>query len=273
MAITAKDVMALRQRTGLGMMECKQALNDAQGDVEKAIALLKERLGSKMQERDVLAGEGALGVVTGNGSVVMVEVRSETDFAARNDSFKAGVQKCAEAALALPDGAIEPNDAIKAAIEDLRITIKENISFARGIKLSGAKIGAYIHHNGKLGAVVTAEGEVDEDLLKGICQHLIAADGRGALALPMPSLKPRPPASPARSPRRSPRARSASGSATTRCWDRCTSARWTPRSPLPTTSPRGRNSPPSPAWKSAAEASAVPIEKPHPPAPRRRGFF
>ena len=185
MAITAKDVMGLRQRTGLGMMECKQALSDADGDVDKAIALLKERLGSKMQERTVEAGEGALAVASNGSSIAIVEVRSETDFAARNDSFKESVQKVADAALKQADGEVKADAAINEIIENLRITIKENISFARGYRFTGEKIGSYVHHNGKLGAVVVAEGPVDEDLLKGICQHLIAADGQGQFAIPL----------------------------------------------------------------------------------------
>jgi len=185
MAITAKDVMALRQRTGLGMMECKKALNDADGDTDQAIALLRERLGSKMQQRDAVAGEGAIAVATNGESVAMVEVRSETDFAARNDQFKEGAQKAADAALTAGDGEVPANDEISAIVDELRITIKENISYARGVRISGEKVGSYVHHNGKLGAIVAGEGDLEHDLLRGICQHLIAADGKGQLAVPL----------------------------------------------------------------------------------------
>lgn len=184
--ITAKDVMALRQRTGQGMMECKKALSDASGDVEQAVALLRERVGGKMDERDKEAGEGVIAVAVGQGQIAIVEIRSETDFVARNDGFVAAGQKIADAALATGgEGSIEADDVIKKIIEDLRITFKENISFARGLKINGPKVGSYVHHNHKIGAVVTADGEVNDDLLKGICQHLIAADGRGQWARPL----------------------------------------------------------------------------------------
>ena len=138
-----------------------------------------------MQERDAEAGEGAIAVATNGSSVALVEMRSETDFTARNDSFKEGTQKAAEAALGGPEGDVAASDAISEIVENLRITIKENISFGGGVKLSGEKVGSYVHHNGKLGAVVTAEGDIDDDLLKGICQHLIAADGKGQWAVPL----------------------------------------------------------------------------------------
>ncbi len=183
MAITAKDVMALRQRTGLGMMECKKALADAEGDVEQAVALLRERVGGKIDERQTEAGEGAIAAAVDNGNVAMIELLSETDFAARNDKFVTAAKQLAE--LAVKSGGTEVTPDMKAIVDDLRITIKENISLGRIVRLSGQKVGSYVHHNGKLGAVVTAEGEIGDDLLRGICQHLIAADNQGLLATPL----------------------------------------------------------------------------------------
>lgn len=183
--ISAKDVMALRTRTGQGMMECKKALADADGDTDKAVELLRERAGGKMDERDQEAGEGVVSIATGDGAVAITEIRSETDFVARNEGFVEAGNKIAAAALAEGEGDVASNDAIAAVIEDLRITFKENISYARGNKLTGSKIGHYVHHNNKVGAVVVADGEIDGDLLRGICQHLIAADGKGQWAIPM----------------------------------------------------------------------------------------
>lgn len=187
MAVSAKDVMALRKRTGLGMMECKEALNETDGDVDGAIKYLQEKLGAKMAERsDREAAEGAIAAAVRDGSVAIIGLKSETDFAAKNDSFRDGAQKIAELALDLPAGEFtEPTPEMKAVIEQLRITIKENISLGRGVKLSGEKAGAYVHHTGKVGAVLAGEGDLDADLIRGICQHIVVADGLGQWAVPL----------------------------------------------------------------------------------------
>jgi len=187
MAVSAKDVMALRKRTGLGMMECKEALGETSGDMDAAIEYLRKKLGDKMAERsDREASEGAIAAAANDGSVALVSLKSETDFAAKNDSFREGAAKIAELALVLPDGEInEPTKEMKDVIENLRITIKENISLGRAVKMSGGKVGSYVHHNGKLGVIVTGEGDLSDDLLKGICQHITVADGEGQWAIPL----------------------------------------------------------------------------------------
>jgi len=187
MAIEAKTVMKLRSRTGLGMMECKAALEATGGDEEAAIAKLREELGAKMNERsDRAASEGVVAVTTKDNSVVMMVLTSETDFSAKNDTFREAAQKIAVELLAGPDGEIKAAmPAGQALIENLRITIKENISFAKGIKLTAPKVGSYVHHNGKVGVVIAGEGDLSEDLLKGLCQHLVAADGKGQWPAPI----------------------------------------------------------------------------------------
>lgn len=187
MATTAKDVMALRKRTGLGMMECKEALNETGGDMDAAIEYLKKKLGDKMAERsDREAAEGAIAAAARNGSVALIALKSETDFASRNDSFRAGAQKCAELALDESEGEFtEPTAAMKDVIDNLRITIKENISFAKGVKLSGEKVGSYVHHNAKVGVVISGQGDLSDDLLKGLCQHITVADGKGQWQVPL----------------------------------------------------------------------------------------
>lgn len=185
MAITAKEVMSLRQRTGLGMMECKKALAESAGDVEEAIKLLVERVGGKIDQRTAEAAEGLVAAVVSDGAVAMTELRSETDFAARNDMFVEGARKIAQLALAGPDGQQEPTDAMQEVVTDLRLSIKENISVGRVVRISGPKVGHYVHHTGKMGAAVAGEGDLSDDLLRGICQHLSAADGKGALAQPL----------------------------------------------------------------------------------------
>lgn len=176
MAIAAKDVMGLRQKTGLGMMECKQALQETDGDVEAAIELLRKKLKGKMDERsERAAAEGVIQVARGDGAAAMIELNSETDFAARNESFQQAADQLAELALnAEQDGEVQPGDPMNQVVENLRITIKENISFRRGVKLSGEKIGSYVHHNGQVGVILSASGPIDDELLTGICQHIAA---------------------------------------------------------------------------------------------------
>lgn len=178
MAITAKDVNDLRKRTGMGMMECKRALTDADGDTEKAVELLRERAGGKMDDRgDREQAEGCVAIAQNDGAIAMVSVLTETDFAARNEGFKESTQKIADMTLALSGTGdnLEATDEMKALVEDLRLTIKENISIGKLIRLEGEKAGGYVHMTSKLGAIVTAQGDIDEDLLRGICQHISAA--------------------------------------------------------------------------------------------------
>jgi elongation factor Ts len=176
MAITAKDVAALRERTGVGMMECKKALEETQGDIAAAVELLRKRLKGKMDERSGRpAGEGAIAIATRDGVGAMIELRSETDFTARNEMFLTTAQRVAELALDGPDGEVRVTDAMQALIDDVRMKTKENVSLARGIKLSGGVVGGYQHHNRQLGALVQGEGAIPADLLIGLCQHVTAA--------------------------------------------------------------------------------------------------
>ncbi|MCE9591449.1 MAG: translation elongation factor Ts [Planctomycetes bacterium] len=180
MAITAKDVNDLRQRTGLGMMECKQALSEANGDMQAAIDLIRTKGLAKMDGRtDRASAEGRVAAaVTPDGSKgVLVEVNTETDFTAKTDSFLAMVAKVAAEALKQPAGDAQKTDAMQHAIDDVRLTTKENVQFARGRVAGGPgrKIGSYVHHNGKLGVVIEIEGDAPPELLKELCQHIAAA--------------------------------------------------------------------------------------------------
>ena len=97
-SFTAKDVMALRQKTGLGMMECKKALAETNGDPAAAEELLRTRLKGKMAERTERAtAEGRIGIAVDGANAVIVEIRTETDFTAKNDDFKAMVEAVTKA--------------------------------------------------------------------------------------------------------------------------------------------------------------------------------
>ena len=176
MEISAKVVMDLRKRTGLGMMECKEALTATSGDMDAAVAYLREKLGKKMEVRsDRAATEGAIAIAQTPASVVLVALSAESDFAAKNDTFIHAAQTIANMALQQPDGDITLTDEMKRLVDDLRITIKENISFLRGVKLSGEKAGGYVHHNRKIAAAVVGKGPLSDDLISGIAQHVTAA--------------------------------------------------------------------------------------------------
>ena len=180
--INAKDVMSLRNKTGLAMMACKKALIEAGGDVEKAEDLLRKQLKGKMDTRmDRAAGEGRIDVaVSGDGkAAAIVELRAETDFTAKNDKFVASTRKIAELALAIPAGSTEPSEEMKAIIDDLRISTGENISIGRIEKLesdAGKTVyGKYVHHDGKTGVLIEAQGDLGEETLRQIAMHVTAA--------------------------------------------------------------------------------------------------
>ncbi len=172
-----KDVMALRQKTGLGMMDCKKALAHTGGDMNAAEEWLRAQRKGKMDTRTERAtGEGRIGIAIENGKAVIIEIRTETDFTARNDDFVAMVEDVTREALTLPAGAVTPTDKMTKRIDDLRITTGENVNFARGERLDGGTFGAYLHHDGKRAALIQVEGSADAETLKGICQHIVFHD-------------------------------------------------------------------------------------------------
>lgn len=175
--VSAKDAMTLRQRTGLGIMDCKTALAEANGDMKLAEANLREKLKGKMDTRtDRPAGEGcvAIAVDVAGAKATIIELRAETDFTARNEKFRAVAGEIAKMALTGSAGTVAVSGAMTARIDDVRITTGENISLARGEMLSGGSFAQYIHHDGKLGVLLQFEGSLPADIAVGICQHVAA---------------------------------------------------------------------------------------------------
>lgn len=178
--ISAKDVTNLRNRTGLPMMACKAALQEAGGDVDKAEELLRKQLKGKMDTKmDRTAGEGRVAIFRTREAATIVELRAETDFTAKNEKFVAAAAACAELAMEAHAGAVAATPAMSKIIDELRISTGENISLARAHKLvqdpgSGA-FGFYVHHDGKTGVLVQAEGSVSDETLRQICMHVTAA--------------------------------------------------------------------------------------------------
>lgn len=172
---TPKDVMALREKTGLGMMDCKAALTEAGGDPKKAEELLRAKMKGKMDTRtERQTGEGRVVILIHGPDAAIVEVKCETDFTARNDDFNKMVQDVAKMVLSGPVGDATATDAIKKRVDDVRITTGENMSFGRGEHLRGGSFGSYLHHDGKRGALVQVEGgTVDQAVLNGIATHVV----------------------------------------------------------------------------------------------------
>lgn len=178
--INPKDVMKLRNQTGLPMMACKAALEKAGGDFAKAEDILRKDMKGKMDSKvDRAAGEGRIAIARTNEAATIVEVRAETDFTAKNPKFIENAQKVADLALQSHAGAVLVTPAISALVDELRITTGENCSFARGHKFiqdpgSGA-FGSYVHHDGKTGVLVQAEGSISDETLRQVCMHITAA--------------------------------------------------------------------------------------------------
>jgi elongation factor Ts len=190
MSFTAKDVMGLRQKTGLGMMDCKKALTETGGDPTAAEEWLRETKKGKMDTRtERTTGEGQICVTASNGVAVIIEVQTETDFTAKNENFVEAVEKIADIALASDDGEIALIDDMTKFIDDLRITTGENVNYARGFKYSGGNFGKYIHHDGKRACLLQYEGDIDDTTVKGICQHIVFHDPMGISADDVPADK------------------------------------------------------------------------------------
>jgi elongation factor Ts len=176
--------MNLRQKTGLGMMECKQALEETSGDMQAAVDLLRKKGIIKMDSRsDRTSAEGRIAAVLSpdKSKGAMVEVNTETDFTAKNDGFLAMTAKVAAAALQQPAGAVQKTPAMQTIIDDVRITTKENVQFARGTVLGGkptSRVGSYVHFTGKIGVLVEVElapgAAISDELLNDLCLHVTA---------------------------------------------------------------------------------------------------
>ena len=182
--IKAKDVMALRSATGMGMMDCKKALAETGGDLEAAEQWLRKNAQGKMDKRtERPAGEGRIAIsISDDGrNAAIVELLSETDFTAKNEKFLTAADKIAAYILTQSAGDVPLNDDITKLVDDVRLVTGENIQFGRGHKLEGGgqtAYGSYIHHDGKTGVIVQGEGDVSDHLLRDIAMHIAAVQPR-----------------------------------------------------------------------------------------------
>lgn len=166
MAITASMVKELREKTGAGMMECKKALTETDGNMEAAVDVLRKSGAAKMEKKaSRIAAEGIARVAGSDNTAVVVEVNSETDFVAKNEIFQNFVQGVAEKALASSvEKAGDGEDIvsildIKSELEEKTLTIGEKLSVRRFEKVSGDAVASYIHAGGRIGVLVAADGD------------------------------------------------------------------------------------------------------------------
>ncbi len=180
--ITAAMVKALREETGLGMMECKKALQDAGGDADAARDALRTKgitTAQKKAERVTKEGLVAICASENGSSAAMVEIQCETDFCSRNDEFKNMVAEMAKAAAQMDDGEIQPTAEMTETLQATLAKIGENMGFARGVKITADCVGKYIHHNGKVGVLVGVNGEASYETLSDLCMHIAFANPMG----------------------------------------------------------------------------------------------
>jgi len=178
--ITAAMVKALRDQTAQGMMDCKQALQEADGDLEAARDILRKKGLVKAESKaDRATSEGLIAIKTLERAAVMVEARCETDFCARNAEFQGMVAKLADLATDAPAGEIEPTDAMSDAVQATLAKVGENMSYGRGIKIEASRIGTYLHHNRKVGVLLGLEGDLPDETVSDLCMHIAFADPMG----------------------------------------------------------------------------------------------
>ena len=193
--ITAAMVKELREKTGAGMMDCKSALNEVEGDIEAAIDWLRKKGLSKAAKKSGrIAAEGLVALALSGAKGVAVEVNSETDFVARNDDFQKLAQNIAGVVLAgqttdveaLKDAAYPTGGTVAEAIANAIATIGENMTLRRAAEVSvtAGVIGSYIHNSvgdglGKIGVLVALESTGDAaalaDVARKIAMHVAAA--------------------------------------------------------------------------------------------------
>ena len=186
--ITAELVKSLREKTGAGMMDCKKVLTETNGDMDKAIELLRERgIAKAAKKSDRIAAEGLVYAIVSDDKKVgaVVEVNAETDFVAKNQDFRAFVADVAKqvleknpadvAELLAQESVVVPGKTVNEVLTDKIATIGENMSIRRFVRYeSTGLVGTYIHGDGKIGVMVDMP-KGTETLAKDVCMQIAAA--------------------------------------------------------------------------------------------------
>ncbi|HEC4182915.1 TPA: elongation factor Ts [Staphylococcus aureus] len=184
--ISAKLVKELRKKTGAGMMDCKKALTETDGDIDKAIDYLREKgIAKAAKKADRIAAEGLVHVETKGNDAVIVEINSETDFVARNEGFQELVKEIANQVLdtkaetveALMETTLPNGKSVDERIKEAISTIGEKLSvrrFAIRTKTDNDAFGAYLHMGGRIGVLTVVEGSTDEEAARDVSMHIAA---------------------------------------------------------------------------------------------------
>ena len=187
--ISAKDVMELRKKTGCGMMECKKALVETEGNFDEAIKYLREKgLAVAAKKADRIAAEGVVDILSENGVTAIIEVNAETDFVAKNASFQEFVKGILKTIVAYKPASLEALNAlnyngtdvtVEAELKNMIFTIGENMSIRRFDIIDGTT-GCYIHGGGSAGVVTKFDTDVDAtsaafvEYAKNVCMQIAA---------------------------------------------------------------------------------------------------
>ena len=183
--ITASLVKELRERTGAGMMDCKKALTQTDGDIDAAIDYLRENgIAKAAKKADRIAAEGLSYIEVKGNKAIILEINSETDFVAKNEKFVALVKNVAEAILAAEPATLEEalqveaqGGTVEAVINEGIATIGEKLSLRRFevvTKSDADAFGAYSHMGGRIGVLTLVEGSTDEEAAKDVAMHIAA---------------------------------------------------------------------------------------------------
>lgn len=184
--ITAQMVKELREKTGAGMMDCKKALTEVNGDMDAAVDFLREKgLSSAEKKADRIAAEGSAYIHVDGNEAILIEVNAETDFVAKNEGFQTLVKELAENLLASKPATIEEAHDLKLEnghtvaehISNAVAKIGEKITLRRfeiRTKTEADAFGPYLHMGGTIGVLVTLEGTTDEAAAKDVAMHIAA---------------------------------------------------------------------------------------------------
>ena len=186
MSITAALVKELRDVSGAGMMDAKKALTETNGDMDAAIDWLRTKgLATAAKKSNRTAAEGLVAVDVSDGTGVVIEVNSETDFVAKNQDFQNMVGSFAKCALSVSDidslnGTLIADKKVSEILTDKIATVGENMSLRRMAKLSGDTVASYIHNSvapgmGKIGVLVALKGD-NSDFAKQVAMHVAATN-------------------------------------------------------------------------------------------------
>lgn len=191
MAITAKMVKELREKTGVGMMDCKKALQETDGDMDKAVDYLREKgMATAAKKAGRIAAEGSTFIATDNNTAVLLEVNCETDFVTKNEQFKQLLSELGNHLLSQKPESVEAaleqklngeGETVEEHINSFVAKIGEKISLRRFeliTKTDQDAFGAYLHMGGRIGALTLLEGTTDEDTAKDVAMHVAAVNPR-----------------------------------------------------------------------------------------------